>query len=190
MVRKWIAKGESLVLRLEVSCHSHLLGRNTSSSFTLAFWNKSKLVLADLIELIFMPEKTAPNFDLETQTSLRLLALVKVVQKGGWLFYKDDCVQLRSCSPNIKMMWETTYLGNLCEFMKSFEQSWPTLGGLDKENQWAFLILTECLLVYLSLLRNPVKYFIIRKDFLSFNTCWQREATFSDPVLGNDLLQD
>lgn len=83
----------------------------------------------------------------------------------------------------------TTYLGSLCDFIKYFEQSRPALGGLKRVNQWAFLIITKCLLVCLSLLWNPVKYFLIRKDFLGFSNCSQREATFSDPVLGNDHLK-
>lgn len=69
-----------------------------------------------------MPVKTAASFSLEAKTSLRLLTLVKAVQKGGWHFYKDDCVKLRSYSPNVKIMWETMYLGNLCELIKYFEQ--------------------------------------------------------------------
>lgn len=138
-VRKEIAKDKALMLWLDVSCHSHLLERNTSSSFRLDFWNKSKTISADPAELIFMPVKTAASFSLEAKTSLRLLTLVKAVQKGGWHFYKDDCVKLRSYSPNVKIMWETMYLGNLCELIKYFEQFWPDLGGLDRVNQWAFL---------------------------------------------------
>lgn len=117
--------------------------------------------------------------DTGERSAERLLGLLQ-----GWL-----------CPPQIllfsyKIMWETTYLGNLCEFIKYFEQSWPALGGLDRVNQWAFLIIMKCLLVCLSLLWNPLKYFLIRKDFPSFNNCSQREATFSDPVLGNDHLKN
>lgn len=88
-VRKQTAKGISARIRGE-SLFSSPWKEHTSSSFALAFWNKSKSVPADLAELIFTPEETAANFNLETQTSLRLLALVKVVQKGGWLFYKSN----------------------------------------------------------------------------------------------------
>lgn len=85
------------------------------------------------------------------------------------------------------MLWETTYLGNLCELMKYFE---ATLGGLGTVNQWAVWILTERLLVDLSLPQNTVKHFIIRKDFLNFSNCWQREAMVSEPVLGNNLFKN
>lgn len=90
-VRKQIAKGKAILLVLEASCCkepvARLLARNISSSFTLAFGNKPMLVPADLVELIFTPEKAAANFSLETQTSLCLSTLVIVVQKGAWLFY-------------------------------------------------------------------------------------------------------
>lgn len=80
------------------------------------------MVPADPAELSFMPVKTAAGCILGAETSLRLLTPVKAVQKSGWHFYKDNCVQLRLCSCNAKMMRESTHLGNLCEAIKCFEQ--------------------------------------------------------------------
>lgn len=42
------------------------------------------LVPADLVDLVFTPGKAAANFNLETQTSLCLLTLVRVAQEGGF----------------------------------------------------------------------------------------------------------
>lgn len=122
-------------------------------------WNQPELVLADLAEIILTPEEAAAaNSSLETQTSPdtgarsteRLLGLSQ-----GWL-----------CPPQIllfsyKIMWETTYLGNLCDFIKYFKQSWAALGGLNGVNQWAFLIIANVFwCAYLS-------YEILLNTFLS-----------------------
>lgn len=166
----------------------HLPGRNTSSSFVLAFetnpdwfWLTSLRSSSRLREQQQTPTWKHKHLLASWhwwKTTERLLGLSQ-----GWLCPPQ--ILLFSC----KIMWETTYLGNLCDFNKYFEQSWSTLGGLNRVNQCAFLIITKCLLVCLYLLWNPVKYFLIRKEFLAFSNCSQREATFSDPVLGDDCLK-
>lgn len=94
----------------------HLPGKNTSSSFMLAVeTNPSWFRLTSL--------RSSSRLRKQQQTPTwkhkRLLTLVKGSQKACWVYHKAGCVHLRSCSSQI--MWETTYLGNLCDFIKYFE---------------------------------------------------------------------